>query len=133
MRLISRSFFRYLIIGVVNNGTFYLALLILISFGWQAWQAVMVLNPIAVVLTFIANRNWSFTERSRGKNVVELWRYILVYGITYPLAIFLTWTLEHAGIPSWQAAFITIGVAAVAIYIALRFWVFREHRPVPAG
>lgn len=126
-RRVPASLVRYGIVGVAQNGGFYLVALLLIALGWQAWQVVLVLNPIAVMLTFLLNRSWSFAGRTRAKG--QFWRYVAVYGLAYPFAVGFTWVLEHLGVTSWLAVLINVFVCAVGIYAALNIWVFGKSMP----
>ncbi len=124
--LFPRSLLRYAIVGVVQNGVFYLFGLALIAFGWQAWQIVLVMNPLAVVATFLANRYWSFSERRDLIPRAALGRYVVAYGVAYPVAMTLAYGIERLGVPGWLTLLLTIGIAAVGLYLALNFWVFRQ-------
>lgn len=118
------SFYRYALVGLLQNGAFYLVALVLIAFGWTAWQTVLLLNPVAVALTFFINRNWSFSRGASSGQLAEGWRYLVVYATAYPLSIAFTWMLEWLGTPPQLAAIINVGVSAIGIYFALRWWVF---------
>jgi putative flippase GtrA len=132
MKFIPGSLLRYGIAGLVQNGIFYLCALLLVAFGWQAWQAMLVLNPLAVIVSFIANLYWSFNQRRRTSG--QFWRYIVLYAVTYVMAVSFTWWLELLGVASWLAALATIGLAAIGLYLALNFWIFRaaQGTSVPA-
>lgn len=129
--MLPASFYRYALVGILQNGAFYFVALVLIAFGWTAWQTVLLLNPIAVALTFYVNRNWSFARRASGEGLSEGWRYLVVYTVAYPLSIAFTWLLERVGTPPEVAAILNVGASAVGIYFALQWWVFPttpEHR-----
>jgi len=115
---------RFGIVGLAQNATCYGLTLMLIWAGWTAWQAVLVLNPLAVALTFFINRSWSFsgTAKIRGQG----WRYAIVYAFAYLYAVVFTWAQETAGVASWLAVIITTATSAIAIYISLRLFVFRD-------
>lgn len=115
------AFRRYVVVGFAQNAFFYSVGLLLLALGWAAWQTVAVTYPIATVVSFIANRSWTFgASKARG----QFLKYILLYGGTYPASVGLTWLLEHEGIPRWLATLITMGVVLLVFFIALRNWVF---------
>jgi len=126
LRVDSPRLVRYATIGIAQNGFFYLVALVLIWFGWQAWQAVVVLTPPAIAITFWANRAWTFSGRARDRRQVR--RYLLVYGLNYVFAVAFTWGQEAVGVPSWLASLITVGVAAIGNFLALNFLVFPDER-----
>ena len=123
-----RAACRYAFIGMVQNGLSYCITLLLIAIGWHAWEAVLVLTPPAIVLTFLLNKNWSF-QSSRPRSG-QFGKYVAVYAMSYVFAVALTWALEHAGVPSWLAALLTTGTAAVGVYCLLNFWIFIEPKSV---
>lgn len=131
-RLLPVSLLRYGIVGILQNAVFYLLALALLALGWQAWQAIAVLNPIGVILTFLANRGWSFAGRERRRG--QFWGYAIAYGVTYVVAISLTWLFERLGVPSWLALLMTIFIAAAGLYVALNVIVFgvRGDKAPPA-
>jgi putative flippase GtrA len=124
------AFIRYAIIGVLQNAAFYSVLLVLISFGWYAWQALIVVTPIATAVTFWANRAWTFSGRARNKG--QILRYLLVYLLNYIFSIFLALAQETLGVPSWLASLNIVILAVISIYLALNFWVFRDGK-LPNG
>ena len=119
------AFLRYAIVGLVQNGLFYAISLVLIFLGLAAWQAVAVFYPLAVAISFTANRSWSFADR--GDQRGRFFRYAAIYAAAYPVSVFATWAQESAGVPSWAASLITMISAAVIIFIALNLWVFRTR------
>jgi putative flippase GtrA len=128
-RSIARTFVRYAIIGVTQNAAFYLLTLAVIAFGFAAWQAALVLYPLGVVVSFTANRNWTFDadivdDRTRQ----QFWRYVLIYVVTYPVVVALNYVQESFGVPSWLAPIFTMGLITVGLFAALRRWVFRPAR-----
>lgn len=121
-----RAFLRYAIVGVTLNASIYGVTLVLLWLKFAAWQALMLVYPVAVALSFAMNRAWSFGDRNQSPR--QFRNYVLVYVIVYPLAIAFTWAQEHAGVPSWFASLITMGLAALAIFFALNFWVFEKKQ-----
>src|SRR4029078_7863031 len=100
------SLMRYGVVGIVLNALFYGFALVLLYLHFAAWQATLMLYPVAVVLSFIANRLWSFAGRKRTRT--EFQKYLLVYAVTSPIAVSLTWAQERAGVPSWLASLTTL-------------------------
>lgn len=116
------AFVRYAVVGVGQNAFFYGLMLAAVSVNFRAWQAILIVYPIAVASSFVANRLWSFAGRKRTPR--EFQKYLLVYAIVYPAAVVLTLVQEQAGVPSWLASLITLSAAAIGIFLALKYWVF---------
>jgi putative flippase GtrA len=115
---------RYGMVGVAQNGLAYAATLVLIWLGLKAWQATLILYPVATVLSFIANRAWSFGDRAR--HGAQFRKYVFLYVAVYPCAVALNWIQEWAGVPSWLASLVTLLAAAAGMFWALNYWVFRK-------
>jgi len=122
-----KSAFRYAIVGLLQNGISYSLLLFLILLGWQAWQAVLVLSPIAMVFSFFANRTWTFG--SSDKKPGQFKKYMITCALSYLGSVCFTWVQEAIGIPSWAAALTTTGVVAVAVYLVLNSLIFPSRQP----
>ena len=114
---------RYVLVGLTQNGLFYGALLLLLWCGLRAWQATIILYPVAVLISFLINRHWSFAGRKMSGG--QLHRYIIVYAAAYFSTIFLNWAQEKMGVPSWLAGLITMAIMVGVIFAALNWWVFR--------
>ena len=115
---------RYGVVGVAQNGLIYAVTLLLIRLGLKAWQASLILYPIATVISFAANRSWSFGDRTHRGTTFP--KYLILYVAVYPAAVMLNWVQEHAGVPSWLASLITLVAGAVGMFLALNRWVFRK-------
>lgn len=120
------EFTRYAVVGLSQNAASYLAFLLLTYSGLRGWQAMAILYPLAVCITFLVNRSWSFATKERSTG--QFLRYISVYVGAYPISIGFLWALEFAGTPSWLAGLMTIGATAVLIFLGLNFWVFSPRR-----
>lgn len=115
---------RYGVVGVAQNGAIYAVTLMLIWLGLKAWQAALILYPVAALVSFAANRAWSFGDRAR--HGAQFRKYVFVYVAVYPCAVALNWAQEHAGVPSWLASLITLLIGAAGMFLALNYWVFRR-------
>ena len=122
---------RFAVVGVLQNAIAYAASLALVWLGLAAWQAVLLLNPISVAVTFFVNRSWSFS----GANSVrgQGWKYAAVYAASYLFAISFTWAQEASGVPSWLAIIVTTGIASIAVYLSLSFFVFPNTPETSSG
>lgn len=123
LRTLGVRFIRYGLTGLLSNGLLYSINFALIVAGLAGWQAISIGYVFGVFFSFYLNRSWAFSDRPGDRR--RAIRYAVVYAAAYPLAIALTWALEHVGTPAWAATLVTIGVAAVGIFIALNAWAFR--------
>src|SRR6202012_1719533 len=120
-----RALIRYGAVGIAQNLAMYAVTLGFIWAGLKAWQVTALLYPVATAISFIANRSWSFEDRTRRRG--DFLRYVAVYVAVYPAAIALNWVQETASVPSWMASLITLIIGAIVIFLALNYWVFRKY------
>lgn len=125
-RLRPRAFLRYAVVGATQNLVLYLASLGLVALGWTGWQALALMYPIAVCLTFLVNKVWSF-EGSAVREA-QFRRYVATYLAAYPVSVGLLWVLEAMGLPTWFATLATIGAIAAGLFLILNFLVFPAKR-----
>lgn len=121
-------FAKYAVVGGTQNALFYGLSLGLIWLKFAAWQALALLYPLAVTVSFLANRSWSFGNRGRSRR--QFRNYVLIYIIAYPLSIFFTWLQERLGVASWLASLVTMVVSACVIFLTLNYWVFSKTETV---
>jgi len=79
--LANKQLFRFSVVGLAANGVLYLAYLLLTAMNMGHKTAMSVLYVAGVCLTFVFNRNWTFTHR--GPVRWSLFTYFLVYLIGY--------------------------------------------------
>src|SRR3954463_8227842 len=91
-------FARYGVVGVVQNGLFYGLALGMLWLNFKAWQGLALLFPLAVTISFLVNRSWSFGNRQSSRQ--QFRNYAFVYVVAYPLTIAFTWIQEYWGIAS---------------------------------
>lgn len=116
---------RYGLVGVGQNGLGYAALLGLIFLGLKAWQATIIVYPIAATISFLAHRSISFRVAAAPRQRA---RFAVVYAAMYLFAVGFAWLQEHLGVPGWAASLTTMVCAAVIMFALLRWWVFRATR-----
>ncbi|MBB3426608.1 putative flippase GtrA [Rhizobium sp. BK312] len=127
IRLNLKSAWRFAVVGLLQNATSYCLLLLLISLGWPAWRAVLLLSPIAMTVSFIANRNWTFQDSKKTGG--QFRKYVITCALSYAGAVSFTWLQESIGVSSWLAALVTTGTAAGVSYLILNFLVFPSSQP----
>lgn len=122
----ARSFVRYATIGIAQNAAFYGFGLILLWLGLRAWQVTALSYPAATMISFVANRRWSFAQRMRDPKSVQ--KYVLVYTLAYPAAVATTRLQDLFGLPGWLAILNTMIAAVFGLFLLLNYWVFPDAR-----
>lgn len=120
---IASQFLRYTVVGLTANIVAYLAYLALTDIGMGHKLAMSLVYGASVLQTFVVNKNWSYTFV--GATRPALVRYLVSYAGGYVVNFLaLWWLVDRVGWPhAWvQAAM--IGVVALLLFAAQRYWVF---------
>jgi len=123
----SGQLLRYALIGVAANVLMYLAYLGLTTLSVGHKLAMTLTYVAGTLLTFLANRSWSFAHR--GPSRVALARYLVAYLIGYGL----NWAILWVGVDRfrWPHQIVqagAIGAVAVGLFLIHKFWVFNSAR-----
>lgn len=124
-RTTSAAFVRYAVVGLTQNFALYIVTLGLLGLGLKGWGALAITYPLGVIASFLFNRAWSFAGRRRMRG--QFFRHVIVYAAAYPLTLGVAWLLERVMWP-WLATGLTIGIAAVGIFVAANLWVYPSER-----
>lgn len=115
---------RYGIVGLVSNGLLFLIYLALEALGAVPEFAATLAFILGTAWTYVANRQWSFKSDRRHTTAAP--RYVATYLIGYALTVgTLSFTHRILGWPHYMGQLFAIGIAAVAIFVLLKVWVFR--------
>lgn len=118
------SFVRYAVVGIFQNGLMLAAMMLLQMNGLAVWQAMAACYPVALCLSFLINKAWSFSSRPRRNG--QFFGYAVVYAAAYPFAMGVAWLGEAIGLHPLLSAIASIAASAAFIFLALSFWVFRR-------
>jgi putative flippase GtrA len=124
----SRPVVRYLIVGGGTNLGLMVVYISLTLFDLQKIVASSVVFLLGVLITYVLNRGWSF--RDTGSHKSKFPRYILAYGGGFIVQIIVLYIgLYFLGVHHIIAQFSAMAVAAGAIFILLKFFVFKQSEP----
>jgi len=117
------QFLRYAAVGLTSNILLYLTYLALTRIGVGHKTAMTGLYVISVLITFLANRNWTFQHR--GAAQTTLIRYLTAYAVGYLLNFVLLWlAADRMGLPHQLVQFVAIFLVAVSLFLMQKYWVF---------
>lgn len=119
---------RYGICGIAAGGTDFgvYALLVHVA-DMPPLAANLISRPLGGIVSFTANRLWTFRARAKSSAVhVQAGRYVVVWLIAYLLSEFFLWIDLH-WLGSWPvlAKGAAEGCAALAAFALNRWWTFR--------
>jgi putative flippase GtrA len=118
-----RQFGRYASVGVTSNLALYLAYLGLTMAGIGHKLAMTFLYVTGVLVTYFANRNWSFGHK--GMVHQSFSRYLVTYLLGYLLNLSLLWFgVDHLDLPHQGVQAVAIVIVAVSLFIMNKYWVF---------
>ncbi|MDX1580391.1 MAG: GtrA family protein [Alphaproteobacteria bacterium] len=119
-------FTRYAVIGagnfMVDMGSFAAGVYLL---GWSPVAAKVAAYVLVVLLSFFANKRWTFGDRRGGAQAAGSFaRFILVNLAGLALATGIVWSAVQVMAPL-LANLIAIAIVVVFTYLAYRYWVYR--------
>lgn len=109
------------------------------AFGATGWitdplGAKTISVSIAIIVTWIGNRYWTFRERRRGNYVVEFLEFLAVAIAGMGISLLCLWISHYVlGYTSLLADNISANVIGLIIatafrFLMYRFWVYGHHR-----
>ena len=117
------QFIRYAIVGLGSNILLYLGYLGLTATGIGHKTAMTLLYVSGVLLTFIANRTWSFNHH--GVANTAFLRYAIAYVLGYLLNLALLWlAVDQLHLPHRYIQAAAIVVVATSLFVLHKYWVF---------
>ena len=123
MRRAPRQFVRYAIVGLVSNAVGFLLYLALTAAGMEYKMAMTLLYVTSVLITFAANRNWSFEHR--GLANAAFVRYVIAYILGYLLNFALLWfAVGRLHLPHQGVQAVAVILVAISLFLMHRYWVF---------
>ena len=127
MRTIGGSLTRYAVVGGLTNALGYLAYLLITALGVGPKTAMTALYLIAVLVSYVGNRQWSFADR--GSVLASLARYLAVHVCGYLLNFMLLLVfVDQLGLPHQLVQAAAIGIVALFLFTAFRLFVFNSPR-----
>lgn len=122
-----RRMIRFGIVGVLNTGIFFVFFFLFLNILSINYLVATTLSYfIAIVNSFILNRNWTFASRGKfRKKFVKFVIVNIVAIIVNSLMMFLL--VDLGGIHPWVAQVMTICVTMCVNYAGNRFWTFRAQ------
>ncbi len=127
-----RQLLRYVLVGLLTNCSGYALYLVLTYMGTTPKMTMSTLYATAAVLSFFANR--SFTFRHDGHIGGAGIRFLLAHMLGYllNLALLLVF-VDHLGVAHQLVQACAIVVVAVFLFIAFRLFVFPGKYPANSG
>jgi len=117
------QFLRYATVGLASNLLLYLAYLGLTSSGIGHKTTMTVLYATGVLITFVANRSWSFEHQ--GLAHAAFVRYVTAYILGYLLNFSLLWiAVDHLHLPHQGVQAVAIVLVAISLFLMHKYWVF---------
>lgn len=126
-----KEFIRYIITGIGTNALGYCGFYLLVKIGLDPQLVISIIYIISISLAFVLNKQWSFSHS--GNVASSAVRYVIVYFICYLLNMLaIDFFCKQQGYSPLIVQFIAVIVAAILIFFAQKFWVFR-HRKITAA
>jgi putative flippase GtrA len=123
LRLASKQFAKYLLVGGLSNSLAYGLYIAITLAGVSPIASMSMVYVVASVTAFTANRGWTFqSDTSLSRSAL---RYIISQMLGYGTnLILLYWLYYMLGVPHQAAQLIGIGVVAIELFLLNRYYVF---------
>ena len=121
---------RFAIVGVTNTLLDYcLFNLLYYAAGLTIIAANLLSSSVAVLWSFLLNRNWTFADRKAHSAVTgQFLRHLLTTGGGVILSTIAVWIAAHF-VPAYVAKVAAVGVSFAWNYTLSRHWVFHRAGP----
>lgn len=117
------QFLRYATVGLASNLLLYLAYLGITATGLGHKTAMTLLYVSGVLITFVANRSWSFAHR--GLAQAAFIRYVIAYILGYLLNFALLWfAVDRLHLPHQGVQAVAVVLVAISLFLMHKYWVF---------
>lgn len=121
------QFARFVVIGVTSNALGYGLYLVITTFGVLPSHAVTIIYITSAAFAYYGNKSITFTSNSSSWSTGA--RYIIAQLVGYSIDIALLAILhDYYGYSHQLVQLIAIGVVAVYLFVALKFFVFQDRK-----
>jgi putative flippase GtrA len=118
-----RTFGRFLVVGALNSAVGYALFAVLVLAGVVPEVALLIATILGVLFNFTTTGHFVFGSHDRSR----IWRFAGVYAAIYLLNALALHYLTYAGMAPLLAQLLLTPAAAIAAFLALRGFVFREN------
>lgn len=120
------QFLKYVLVGLMSNLAAFLLYLGLSSLKLHYVAALTIVYFVALILSFAANREWTFKSTKPGnRGRRTLLKYLCCYGLAFALnALALLVLVESYGFRHEMIQAILIPSIAVCLFMMQKYWVF---------
>ena len=120
-----KQLFRYGLVGITQNSVGYLLYIIVTGLGLDPKVAVSIFTPIAVVISYFGNKQWSFQHT--GGYLSSATKFIISHIFSYLVNIsLLFYFVDKHGYPHQLIQALAIFVCAGFLFLVFKFIVFPE-------
>lgn len=118
-----RTFGRFLVVGVVNSVVGYALFAVLFLISGVPEAALLIATILGVLFNFATTGHFVFRNHDKSR----IWRFVGVYATIYLINALALRYLTYIGMTPLLAQSLLTPAAAVAAFLALRSFVFREN------
>lgn len=120
---LATQFFKYAIVGGTSNLILYVSYLCLTWLGVGHKTSMTSLYLLGTVVTFVANKYWTFGYLHSDNRAVA--RYVTAYFFGYLLNFLLLWiAVDHWHLPHQWVQLVAVFLVAGSLFVIQRHWVF---------
>jgi putative flippase GtrA len=123
------EFIRYILTGIITNALALCVFYLFARIGCDPKIVLLILYVISICLTFIMNKQWSFSHT--GSLTKPAVRYMIAYVVCY----FVNWVaLDYftrlKGYSPMIVQSFAVVIAALFLFFVQKFWIFKVNKTV---
>lgn len=120
-----KEFFRYVIVGLSNNGLAYIVFLGITFLHVEPKLAMTIVYVACAALGYIGHKKWTFTHE--GSNISTSARYVIAHTMGYFLNLLILYALfDILSYPYQLVQVFAILTVAVFLFITFKYFVFTK-------
>lgn len=131
MKIIDKSFLKFLLVGIVNTGVSFVFMFLLEDLGY--WASTLIAYIVGAGVSFFLNKKYTFnSEEKLSKSAIKFAISVtLCYLIAFSLAKpFMVWALSHTALSTIWVERVTkvfaMGLYTLINYFAQKFVAFNK-------
>lgn len=115
---------RFIFVGILNTIVGYGAYFIFLHFNIYYVQALFIAYMIGIIHSYIWNKKWTFKSKENVKR--EILKFVLVYGITLLINLFLlAFFVEKLKFNPKIGQVFALGIVTMISFVGHKYWSFR--------
>jgi putative flippase GtrA len=130
---LSAQFLKYVVVAAVSAMSDWLVFVATIAIFSQPIFAYGTARIAGAVVSFVVNKSWSFKSLDFRRAPLEAGRFLLLFAVSYTLAVSLFYALSLSGFGPYWSKLIADTICFFGNFVGMRYWVYRHVSGIKAA